>query len=184
MQEEIRSCIECYGHTGNPVRLTSFGSGPGHEILGSIEGLNGGIVIDATCVDKDPTALEHGKALTLQRRLSNIRYVQSNVLHAGQTVDKQHIGVVSGLLDYFSFESAVSILKMVREQLMPGGTVLMANMRQHYLASTMSILGNWSLVYREPEEVEAILGESGYENIDVWLEPEKVFCIGKARKQN
>jgi hypothetical protein len=46
----------------------------------------------------------------------------------------------------------------------------------------MSILGNWSLVYREPEEVEAILGESGYENIDVWLEPEKVFCIGKAKK--
>jgi hypothetical protein len=97
-------------------------------------------------------------------------------------VAKQHIGVVSGLLDYFGFESATSILKMVKEQLVPGGTVLMANMRQHYLASTMNILGNWSLVYREPEEVEAILRESGYENIDVWLEPEKVFCIGRARK--
>jgi hypothetical protein len=183
MQEEIRNCIEQYGCTDNPVRLTSFGSGPGHEVFGSIEGLNGGIVIDATCVDKDPMALAHGKALTMQRRLSNaVRYVEGNVLHAGQTVAKQHIGVLSGLLDYFGFESATSILKMVREQLVPGGTVLMANMRQHYLASTMSVLGNWSLVYREPEEVEAILREGGYENIDVWLEPEKVFCIGKARK--
>jgi hypothetical protein len=46
----------------------------------------------------------------------------------------------------------------------------------------MSVLGNWTLVYREPEEAEAILRENGYENINVWLEPEKVFCIGKGRR--
>jgi hypothetical protein len=46
----------------------------------------------------------------------------------------------------------------------------------------MSFLGNWPLVYREPAEVEAILRESGYEEIEVRLEPEKVFCIGRARK--
>jgi hypothetical protein len=38
------------------------------------------------------------------------------------------------------------------------------------------------LVNGGPEEVEAILKENSYENINVWLEPEKVFCIGKARK--
>lgn len=68
---------------------------------------------------------------------------------------------------------------MDREQLLPGGTVLVANMRRHYLSSTMSILGDWHLVYREPEKVESALSESGYEEIEVWLEPEKVFCIGK-----
>lgn len=68
---------------------------------------------------------------------------------------------------------------MDREQLLPGGTVLVANMRRHYLSSTMSVLGNWNLVYREPEDVESVLSESGYEEISVWLEPEKIFCIGK-----
>ena len=92
------------------------------------------------------------------------------------------IAILSGLIDYFDFETVVSVLGTVREQLLPGGTVLVANMRRHYLASTMSILGDWHLVYRGPEEVESILGESGYEDIEVWLEPEKVFCIGKARK--
>ena len=89
---------------------------------------------------------------------------------------------MSGLLDYFDFGTAVSVLNMVREQLVPRGTVLIANMRRHYLASTMSVLGNWNLVYREPEEIEEILAESGYEATEVWLEPENIFCIGRARK--
>jgi len=46
----------------------------------------------------------------------------------------------------------------------------------------MSVLGDWHLVYRDPEEVEGILVESGYEQIEVWLEPEEIFCIGRARK--
>jgi hypothetical protein len=46
----------------------------------------------------------------------------------------------------------------------------------------MSVPGNWNLIYREPEEVESLLAESGYEEIEVWLEPEKTFCIGKARR--
>lgn len=29
---------------------------------------------------------------------------------------------------------------------------------------------------------EGILVESGYEGIYIWLEPEKVFCIGKGRE--
>ena len=91
------------------------------------------------------------------------------------------IGVISGLIDYFYFKTVESVLGKVREQLLPGGTVLIADMRRHYLASTMSILGDWHLVYREPAEVESILGKSGYEDIEVWLELERVFCIGKAR---
>ena len=92
------------------------------------------------------------------------------------------IGILSGLIDYFDFETAVSVLKMVKEQLVQGGTILIANMRRHKLASTMSVLGNWNLVYREPEDVESLLAESGYKEIEVWLEPERVFCVGKARR--
>ena len=63
-----------------------------------------------------------------------------------------------------------------------GGIILLANMRWHGLARTMSVLGNWGLVYREPDEVEDLLLASGYEEIKVWLEAEKVFSIGKASK--
>jgi len=98
------------------------------------------------------------------------------------TITRYDIAILSGLIDYFDFDAAVSVPKTVEEQLVPGGTVLVANMRRHYLASTMSALGNWNLVYREPEEIETVLAESGYKEIKVWLEPEKVFCIGKARK--
>lgn len=183
LQEEICKCIEQHSRFGNPVRLVSFGSGPGHEILGCIGRSRGNVVLEATCVDRESSALECGRILAARKGLSDcIEYVQGNVLRMNSMTAKYNIGILSGLIDYFDFETAVSVLKMVREQLVPGGTVLIANMRRHYLASTMSILGDWNLVYREPAEVEGILVESGYEQIEVWPEPEKVFCIGKAGK--
>jgi len=185
LKEEVCRCIMQRSQIRNHVRLISFGSGPGHEILGSIEKFRGNIAVEATCVDKEPSALERGRLLAAQRGLSEcINYVRGNVLHMDSIVTKYNIGILSGLIDYFDFETAVSVLKMVREQLLPGGTVLIANMRRHRLASTMSVLGNWNLVYREPDEVESILAESGYEGMEVWLEQEKTFCIGKARKPN
>ncbi|NIT55979.1 MAG: methyltransferase domain-containing protein, partial [Aliifodinibius sp.] len=164
----------------NPVRLISFGSGPGHEILGCIETFRGNLDIVATCVDREPSALEYGRSLAASKGLSGcVEYVQGNVLRMNSMSTLYDIGILSGLIDYFDSETAVSVLKMVRKQLLPGGIVLIANMRQHYLASTMSILGNWDLVYREPEDVDSILAESGYVGIEIWLEPEKVFCVGK-----
>ena len=182
LQEQICKCIEQHSRFGNPVRLVSFGSGPGHEILGCIEMFRGNVALEATCVDREPSALECGRILAAQKGLSDcIEYVQGNVLRMNSMMAEHDIAILSGLIDYFDFETVVSVLGTVREQLLPGGTVLVANMRRHYLASIMSILGDWHLVYKGPEEVESILGESGYEDIEVWLEPEKVFCIGKAR---
>jgi len=182
-QEEIYKCVQQYSRIDNPVGMISFGSGPGHEILGCLEKFKKGIPVKATCIDREPSALKYGRHLAVQKGVSNcIKYVQGNVLRLNFTSNKNNIGVLSGLLDYFDFGTAVSILKQVRERLVPGGTVLIANMRRHGLESTMRILGNWNLVYREPDEVKSILSESGYREIEVWLEPEKVFCIGKAKK--
>lgn len=180
MQEEICKFIDQRAHVSDLVRLISFGSGPGHEILGCMENFKGNIAIEAMCVDREPSALEYGRFLADQKGLSDcIKYLQGNVLHMNSMTVKHDLAILSGLIDYFDFETAVSVLKSVREQLLLSGTVLVANMRRHYLASTMSVLGNWNLVYREPEEVESILVESGYEEVEVWLEPQKVFCIGK-----
>ncbi len=183
LQEEICECIEQRARVSNPVKLISFGSGPGHEILAGIERFQGNLAVEATCVDKEPSTLEYGSVLAAQKGLSDcIKYIQGNVLRMNVVVAQYDVGILSGLVDYFDFETAVSVLKMVKEQLLPGGNVLVANMRRHYLASTMSILGDWNLVYREPKDVENILAASGYADIKVWLEPEKVFCIGRGRK--
>lgn len=183
LQEEICKCVEQRSRIKNPIRLISFGSGPGHEVLGCMERFRDNVVVNASCVDRDPSALECGRSLATQKQLSDrIQYIQGNILRMNSGTAEYDIGILSGLIDYFDFETAVSVLKTVREQLLPGGTVFVANMRRHYLASTMSILGDWDLVYREPEELERVLRESKYERIEVWLEPEEIFCIGKARK--
>jgi len=182
LQEEIYKCILQRAQINNSVKLISFGAGLGHEVLGSIERLQGSVAVKATCIDKELDAIEQGRLLAAQKGF-NVNYIQGNVLRMNSIIDKYDIGVMSGLIDYFDFETAVSVLRMVKGQRVQGGTILIANMRRHKLASTMSVLGNWNLVYREPEEVESILVESRYEEIEVLLEPEKIFCIGKARKR-
>jgi chemotaxis methyl-accepting protein methylase len=133
-------------------------------------------------VDRDPEALRHGEILAAREGLDgSVHYVHGNVLCADTLPANQDVAVLSGLLDYFDSETAVSVLTKVRERLEPSGVVLVANMRRHRLASTMSLLGNWHLVYREPAEVEGLLAESGYYEVKVRLEPEKVFCIGRGR---
>jgi hypothetical protein len=62
-QEEVSKCVEQLAPQHNPVRLISFGSGPGHEVIGYIEKLQSNITVEATCVDKDPSALEQGRLL-------------------------------------------------------------------------------------------------------------------------
>ncbi len=181
--EEIRACVEQRRRVSNSVTVVSFGSGPGHESLGCLDGLLASTRAQATCIDRDASALEHGRALAARQGLSNcVQYRQGNVLRMEAGIGRYDIGVLSGLLDYFDFDTAVSVLRAVWEQIVPGGIVLVANMRRHYLASTMRVLGNWHLVYREPEEMERILKESGFEGIKVWLEPAEVFCIGKATR--
>lgn len=76
----------------------------------------------------------------------------------------------------------MAVLKKVRCMLVPRGTVLVANMRRHSLARVMSVLGNWSLIYREPDDLKRALVDTGYEDVRVWLEPEGVFCFAKARR--
>ena len=142
-----------------------------------------GVVVEATCVDRDPEAIECGESLALHKGLAGcVHYVRGDVFSAGVLPPGQDVAVLSGLLDYLDSGAAVSILTTVRERLVPGGVVLLANMRHHNMASTMSMLGNWHLVYREPPEVERLLVESGYGETKVWLESEKVFCIAEARR--
>jgi len=183
MQEELHKCIEQRSKFGNPVRVVSFGSGIGHEVLGCLERYKYDGCVKAVCVDRDIDAIKQGELLAAQKGLSGcISYVQGNVLRMKPDAGGYDVGILSGLIDYFDFETAVSVLKTVKEQLVQGGTIFIANMRRHKLASTMSALGNWNLVYREPEDVGSLLAESGYKEIEVLLEPEKVFCIGKAKR--
>lgn len=71
LQEEIYRCIEQHSLIHNPVRLISFGSGPGHEILICLKRLRENVAVEATCVDRDSGALECGRLLAAQKGLSS-----------------------------------------------------------------------------------------------------------------
>ena len=183
LTENLCEIVQSRATAGGAVRLLSLGSGPGHEILGCIERVRGQARVEATCMDLDPEALRYGEGLAARRDLDgHVRYVCGNVLCADALPAGQDIVVLSGLLDYFDSRIAVTILGNVHKRLTPGGIVLVANMRRHHLAATMSILGNWRLVYREPRDVERLLTEGGYTRVEVELEPEGIFCIGRGQK--
>ena len=167
----------------NPVRIASLGSGPGHEILSCLEACRNTVAVRATCVDMDEQALQYGRGLAEGKGFQDgVRYIRGNVLKAGCLDGPHDVAVLSGLLDYFDYDTAVSVLRNVHRILRPRGMVLAANMRRHGLAWTMSVLGNWRLVYREPDELAELLTAAGYGGIQTWLEPEGVFCLARAAR--
>ena len=97
LQEEICRCIEQRSAVSSPVMLASFGSGPGHEILGCFGMLPADAVVEATCLDRDAGALEYGKALAAGQGLDGrLRYVQGNVLRMDATIGPCDIAILSG----------------------------------------------------------------------------------------
>ena len=112
--------------------------GPGRTAVPSWVLRAGRARVEATCMDLDPEALRYGEGLAARRGLDgHVRYVCGNVLCADALPAGQDVVVLSGLLDYFDSRIAVTVLGNVHKRLMPGGVVLLANMRRHHLAAAM-----------------------------------------------
>lgn len=179
LQAAIRDSIRCFSGTATPISIISLGSGPGREVLDSLPIGPDGTWVEGTCVDKDPAALRYAREMANKRGLDGrAQFVRANALRLSGLTGYD-VGVVSGLLDYFETQTAVALLERLRGCLSPGGIALVANMRRHRLASTMRVLGNWKLVYREPDELERLLVRAGFGQVECWLEPEGVFCIAR-----
>lgn len=170
----------CLQHSGRPYQLVSVGSGPAIDVRQAVallpaEKRHG---LRVTLLDLDPEALQYAQA-QIEPHLAPgaLRCLRENLPRLAQLGDRaQTLGmpdllVCSGLFDYLADEAAVGLLRVLWEQLAPGGLVLVGNFAPHNPSRAyMEWIGNWYLHYRTTAELEQLALQAGI--------PHRCFSIG------
>ena len=79
-----------------------------------------------------------------------------------QTLGTPHVILCPGLFDYLEDEVAVGLLRLLWQQLAPGGTLLVGNFSPHHATRAyMEWIGNWYLTYREYDAMMTLAHRAG-----------------------
>lgn len=168
---------------GGKVNILSLASGPGRDIIEVTEYLGvQGIDVHATCVDKCPEAIELGSKIAELRGLSekvSFKRKRFGVRDHYRDNTRYDIVITQGILDYLSYDRAISLLENAWRISKDGGTLVTSNMNNHrWMRFWMEFFGEWRLNYRNANELSAIIKESGYEDVTVYLLPEGFHWMG------
>jgi len=138
----------------------------------------------ATCIDLNPSALRKGKKLAKEYGVKKyIDYKRGRVgsmLKEGRISDVDlmlAIGVICPLSD----EITMKLFRRSREALKSGGKLYTCAMRHHPMENILNKAG-WELNHREPEKIEKMMKDSGYENLEIYLGPEELFVMALGQK--
>jgi len=169
------------------VSILSLASGPGRDIIEVTRFLRGlGIDIYAMCIDKCPEAVALGSRIADHRELSGMVNFTRKRLRRGdhyRDSSKYDIVITQGILDYLSYERAISLLENAWHISNDGATIVTSNMNRHkWMRFWMEFFGEWRLKYRNREEISTIMKESGYRDLDVYLLPEGYHWMGIGKK--
>lgn len=188
LNEEIRKNMSA----GKKTRIVDLASGPARYLVDLI---TGGIkdYVEALCLDIDLHSLSYGKKIAGSRP---ILYKKSNILKIGAHHKRlsanikwhPNIVIASGFYEYIDDELAIATLKLINGFLEPGGLLLLITQRDSPNKKLIEKVGitksgkKWLLFYREPALIKQWLRETGYKNIEVEVDPWRMYVFYSARK--
>ncbi len=152
--------------------------------LREADGLIGKDLSNIVAIDQDPLSLGQ-----LKRRLGgDIATVEANVLHylrrAAREGERFDFLYTLGLTDYFDDRAMRLLLKLMRDCLAPGGTMLVANfVPDHIAVGWMDAVMDWHLVYRTEAELRGFAAEVGMD-ARIWRDSTRsiAFCEMRAAR--
>jgi len=171
MQLVANWIVERVRTTQRPCRVVSFGSGPGLDVRDALARLSAQEreLLTITLLDLDPLGLEFAAQQIAP-------YVQPHQLHcadenlfrlaknerlARKLADADLI-FCTGLFDYLDDAGAAAMLAAMYRKLAPGGQVTFFNFSpENPTRAYMEWLGNWYLIYREPQQMWDIAEAAG-----------------------
>ena len=155
---------------GTRLEVLNIGSGPGRDILEWFE-KHGRTSVHFECVDIDPEAIAHAKAL-LTRFSDGVAFHQLNALRFS-TQRKYQLVWSGGLFDYLPDGLFVRLLKRLLRFTAPGGEVVIGNFsKEHPTRAYMELFGGWLLIHRSPEELQQLALNVGVKDSAVKIESE------------
>jgi len=168
IEKELPKIIEKYRSKGD-VLIGNLGSGPGRDIINVLSTNYQNVSnVKAINVDKDTTALKRGKRIAKIKGVDRfIEFVQGNFLKY-KTAQKFDIVLLIGILCSLKTEDCINVLKVIKRLFKKDGCLIVSNVSKKMLEEDpftyflMKRVGNWSLVFKDEEELKQIYEKAGY----------------------
>lgn len=186
LEQELPKAIQEIARRKERVNLLSLGSGSARAILETINGLNGGYPVRVKLIDASRRAINFSKKLALSYGVDDIEWYRDLAQNLEKYCKDFQPDIVEmvGLLDYFSHEEALELIRKIYKILSRRSWFLISNIIPNSEAPFVSGAINWPLIYRTPTEIGELLLESGFrgENTKVLVEPLRVYALAVAKK--
>lgn len=167
VRDAIVDCVNnASGPADRPVRITSLGSGPAQEVLNVLEAGASPRPVEFTLVDQDRNALSYAYERTYPHTIrsgarSSVQCLQVSFMQLlsdrrlFETLPQQDLIYSVGLIDYLSTKRAKWLVGRLYDRLMPGGRLLVANLRDSGSNTLwpMEFVVDWSVSYRSEQEM-------------------------------
>lgn len=173
----------------NEIALLTVGGGSARAIIQSISRLqkqHPHVKIKVINIDKDQGAIELGKNTSVQFGLEEVfTWINESAFNIQSLVSDNSIDIVEmvGLLDYFSNEKGVKVMRQINNVLKNDGLFIVANVYPNSEVKFVSKIGWPQMYYRLPQDIESLLRQANFlKELTIILEPLKVHLIALTRK--
>ncbi len=173
---------------GKPVSILNVAGGSSRAIIQVLVHLKSRGTLPAVHIlnlDKDARAIELGKRIAAECGVgSHFAWLQGNIRELSVLVGAQHFDFIEmvGLLDYFSDDKTIQILSLLREHLVAGGSIIIANVMPNEEIPFIHKTGWPAMYYRTPEQLSALLSAAGFRNThDILVEPLRIHVVIRVR---
>lgn len=159
---------------GGPLPVLNVASGPARDVCEFFDGA-GDDRVTVECVDTDPDAIVYGRRVC-RSHLDRVTFTQANALRF-ESPHTYRVIWSAGLFDYFGDKGFRFLIERLLAMLGDGGELVIGNFsKANSSRDYMEVMGDWSLYYRDEDELRALALDCGVPPADVRIgrEPEGV----------
>lgn len=170
------------------ITILSLGSGSARadlEVMSEFDKDN----LHFIAVDRNQSALDYSNSLAQEMNIKNIKLVNDKVTKIEQFIGeyKNNIDIVEivGLLDYFTNEKAIELLKKVANVISENCMVIICNIKKNFEEPFTTQVVRWPMIYKEEKDLFEIIDKSGFDlnNSEMITDPLNIHMLIKTYKK-
>lgn len=170
---------------GGRARIINMGCGTGRDTLLMMKkNPRWSDRVRVECVDLDMEALDSGREFARAMEISNVDFVEANILSLTRR-EEFDVGLLVGVLCGIPASRCVAILKKIKPYFKKGGILVASNVttamidQDPLVSYILEEFVGWRLVYKTPQQLRHIFERAGYEWKGCFLdEPHRFHCMG------
>ncbi len=170
------------------ISILNVGGGSSRAIIHSIDKLlKKGLKHNTEIIniDKSEKAIGLGKEIAAHFNLQhNFKWILDDARNIKNHIPDATIDIAEmvGLLDYFSHEKGVEVVRQIYNSLEDNGFLIIANVHPNAEIKFIKNTGWPNMYFRKPKDLDKIIKEAGFKESIIIFEPLQCHIIAIARK--